>query len=133
MRCFDEGWRAELKSLIGDRAAKVESLTGVKIEVDISEGYPSVYNNPALTERARKMLRNIGKTVELDLRTSSEDFGFYTERYPSLFYRLGVGYEGDDFAKKRAGRLHTAAFCPDTKAIAYGVAAQQMLTLDFLK
>ena len=132
MRCFDEGWRAEIKSLIRDRAMRVEAETGVAVEVDISEGYPSVVNDSALALRAERLAAELGTVHDLPLRPTSEDFGFYTERYPSLFFRLGVGYQGDDFAAGRAGKLHTAALCPDPKAIAYGVAVEESLVLDIL-
>jgi metal-dependent amidase/aminoacylase/carboxypeptidase family protein len=49
----------------------------------------------------------------LDKRYTSEDFGFYCVRYPSLFYRLGIGTE--------AGRSHTSTFAPSEDAIEVGI------------
>ncbi|MFR9578977.1 MAG: hypothetical protein SNG45_09065, partial [Rikenellaceae bacterium] len=55
----------------------------------------------------------------LELRTTSEDFGFYTTRYPSLFYRLGAGYEVG--AQNSVGTPHTSTFCPREEAINVGI------------
>ena len=71
--------------------------------------------------------------MELGLRPPGEDFGYYTERYPSLFYRLGVGYEGEEFAAQKAGSLHTPTLLPDTRAIGLGVVAMTLLALDIQK
>jgi metal-dependent amidase/aminoacylase/carboxypeptidase family protein len=60
------------------------------------------------------------KIVDLDLRPTAEDFGFYTQRYPSLFYRLGVG---------GTGTTHTSDFCPDERAITAGIEFMHLLTL----
>ena len=66
-----------------------------------------------------------GVTVkELQPMTAAEDFGHYTERYPSLFYRLGVG--------KAAGGSHTATFLPDEGAIAVGERVMRRLALHIL-
>ena len=67
-----------------------------------------------------------GLRVEmLPLRTTAEDFGFYCTKYPSLFYRLGVG--------AAAGRPHTATFNPDEGAIDTGMDYMKRLALQILK
>jgi len=65
-----------------------------------------------------------GFYLALPLRTTAEDFGFYTHRYPSLFYRLGVG--------AASGKPHTSTFSPDEKAITTGIAFMQALALKLL-
>lgn len=134
MRTFGEEWRSQVKGLIGEVCHRVEETYGVQVEVNFGEGYPSVYNTPTLANEAREVLRStFGQqmVVALDVRPTGEDFGHYTRRYPSLFYRLGVGYDGDDHAAQRAGALHSASFCPDTKAIGCGVITMVTLTLHF--
>ncbi len=61
---------------------------------------------------------------DLDMRTTAEDFGFYTHVYPSLFYRLGVG--------RASGRSHTATFLPDERALAVGEEFMYELALNIL-
>ena len=61
---------------------------------------------------------------ELQPMTTAEDFGYYTERYPSLFYRLGVG--------AKAGGSHTATFCPDEAALEVGERMMRRMALHIL-
>lgn len=124
LRTFDEEWRDEVRNIIRCKAKNVGEELGVDIEVDIDEGYPAVYNNKELTQTlmdATKVLFGDDSVVELGLRPSSEDFGFYSQRYPSVYYRLGVGGAGEFFEKGKAGRIHTSTFLPDEKALGYGV------------
>ncbi len=116
MRTFDEGERAETKSRIVEIAREVESkYEGIEVKIDISHGFPCVVNNPTLTQIAVEMAREKYRVEMLPLRTTSEDFGFYTTRYPSLFYRIGVAGE------MAVGAPHTPLFCPSEGAIEEGV------------
>ena len=124
MRTFDETWRARIKELIREAAAEVDCRFGTKTEVDISDGYPCVVNDPALTRTiaaSSEALFGAEAVVALGMRPTSDDFGFYSLRYPSVYYRLGVGGDGDFFESHAAGRVHAATFRPDEKALGYGV------------
>ena len=124
LRTFDETLRSETCDAIRRTAAETDTLYGTTTTVDISRGYPCVVNDPALTRLARRLAGEFGRTVELPLRTTAEDFGFYTHRYPSLFYRLGVG--------PAAGKTHTSTFSPDERAITTGIAFMEALALKLL-
>ncbi len=98
----------------------------MRTDVDISRGYPCVVNDAALVKHAAALAAEAGLRVEmLPLRTTAEDFGFYCTKYPSLFYRLGVG--------AAAGRPHTATFNPDEGAIDTGIDYMKRLALQILK
>ncbi len=120
MRTFDEDERASTKRRIEQIAREVESrYDGIHIEIDISHGYPCVVNDERLTQMAREEASGVYEIEDLDLRTTSEDFGFYTTRYPSLFYRLGAG--DNDAESNGVGSPHTATFCPNEGAINVGI------------
>lgn len=124
MRVFDEEWRRRIKEMIREAAQQVDNVFGVETQVDISDGYPCVYNDRELTRRveeATTALFGADSVVQLGLRPTAEDFGFYTLRYPSVYYRLGVGGDGEFFDSHAAGRIHTSTFRPDEKALGYGV------------
>lgn len=126
LRTFDERERALIHKRIGIIAADIDARHGVQTAVDIDRGYPSVVNDPVLVKQAIGVATALGLPHKmLALRTTAEDFGFYGLRYPSLFYRLGVG-EG-------AGRSHTATFDPDEGAIETGIGFMQSLALQILK
>lgn len=135
MRTFDEEWRTEMKKTITRRASETDEAFGTSTAVDISHGYPCVVNDDRLTDTAKETAASLfgeNNAVALEMRPTSEDFGFYTQRYPSVFYRIGVGGEGDFLRESKAGRLHTASFCPDEKSLGYGVAMFVALTLRLL-
>lgn len=105
LRTFDEREREIIHQRIRNIAAEIDKRLGVRIAVDISHGYPCVVNDEHLVKQAAALAREEKLQVEmLPLRTTAEDFGFYCTKYPSLFYRLGVG--------AAAGRPHTADIQP---------------------
>lgn len=125
LRTFDEADRTAVHSRIAEIAAAVDTRCGTKTAVDIDRGYPAVVNDPRLVEEAAALAEAAGLQVEmLPLRTTAEDFGFYCQRYPSLFYRLGVG--------AAAGRPHTATFAPDERALDAGADFMRRLALQIL-
>jgi amidohydrolase len=113
MRTFDKDVRESTWKTLQDIASKVDSIYGTTTDVDINHGYPTVVNDIRLADLARSVATGVCEVVELEKRYTAEDFGFYTEQYPSLFYRLGVG--------TNAGRSHSSTFAPDERAIDLGV------------
>lgn len=139
LRVFNEAWRAEAKRRIRAKAEAVDARHGTHTEINISHGYPSVVNDPALTERAMALTQQLfgeQSVVSLDIRPTAEDFGFYTTRYPSLFFRCGVGQEAlleADRADRAAGKLHTPLLCPNESALRYAPALLASLALQTLE
>lgn len=113
LRTFDESVRRTAWKIIGGVAASVDAKFGTRTEVDIDRGYPCVRNDEALTETAERLASEMFRARRLAPRRTAEDFGYYSQRYPSVFYRLGVG--------AAAGRSHTSSFAPDEGAIAVGI------------
>ncbi|MBP3496216.1 MAG: amidohydrolase [Alistipes sp.] len=113
MRTFDASLRKWTWEQIYQITAQVDKTFGTTTEVDINHGYPTVVNSAHLTDLASTLAAEHYQAIELTKRYTAEDFGFYTEQYPSLFYRLGVG--------TNAGRSHSATFAPDERAIDVGV------------
>ena len=125
MRTFDEAERERIHALLRSNAREVEQCYGVEVEVDISRGYPSVKNDVMLAYEAMIVAADEGIAVrEMQRLTTAEDFGYYTERYPSLFFRLGVG--------AKAGGSHTATFLPDEAALAVGERMMRRMALHIL-
>ena len=125
MRTFDKELRERVHSYLHNNARAIAEKYSVKAEVDISYGYPCVVNDVMLAYEAMIIASDEDITVkELKPMTTAEDFGHYTEVYPSLFYRLGVGHE--------AGGSHTATFLPDEQAIEVGERMMQRMALHIL-
>lgn len=113
-RCFSEEHRHTVWRIIEAAAQSVDAKFGTTTEVDINHGYPAVVSNDELVDRAVALATEKGVAVKmLPKRYTAEDFGHYCVRYPSLFYRLGVG--------TAAGRSHTSTFAPNEDAIEVGI------------
>lgn len=126
LRTFDERQREIIHQRIRNVAAEIDTRHGVHISVDISRGYPCVTNDEMLVRHAIALATTEGLKVEmLPLRTTAEDFGFYGTKYPSLFYRFGVG--------ATAGRPHTGTFSPDERSIDAGMSFMKRLALQILE
>lgn len=120
MRCFSEEHRRTVWRIIEAAAQSVDAKFGTTTEVDINHGYPAVVSDDALVEKAIALATEKGVAVKmLEKRYTAEDFGHYCVKYPSLFYRLGVGTE--------AGRSHTSTFAPDERAIEVGIEFMEAL------
>ena len=113
-RCFSEEHRRTVWQIIEAAAQSVDAKFGTSTEVDINHGYPAVVSNDELVDKAVALATENGVSVKmLPKRYTAEDFGHYCVRYPSLFYRLGVGTD--------AGRSHTSTFAPNEDAIEVGI------------
>jgi amidohydrolase len=125
MRTFDGNRREHIHALLRSNAKAIEERYGVEVEVDINRGYPCVKNDVMLSYEAMIVAADEGIAVkELQPIPMAEDFGYYTEQYPSLFFRLGVGAS--------SGGSHTATFLPDEAAIEVGERMMRRMALHIL-
>lgn len=126
-RTMDEEWRTEAHGRIREVAEHTAAAYGCTAEVNILVGYPCVLNDERLTAVAKTVIMDVfgpEAAVEIPRRMTAEDFGSYSVRYPSVFYRWGVNSEVP---------LHNAAFVADEAAIPYGVAMLAAMALKILK
>lgn len=130
-RTFDEKWRSEALNLIKAISAETASLHGIKIDVKIAEGYPVLFNDEEITEKAVELSRNLlgNENVELfsELRMSSDDFSFYSTLAPSLYYRIGIKEKGEEMKK-----LHTSEFDIDEECLLTGIRNMTWIALNLL-
>jgi hippurate hydrolase len=130
-RTFDERWRKEAKEIIRKTASEIADKRGVRIDVNIVEGYPVLVNNEALTNKAGELSRQLlgeARVKEVPERMSSEDFSFFAEKYPSFLFRLGITPDGE---KMRPA--HTPYFDLDESSMATGTATMAWLALNLIK
>lgn len=126
LRTFNEQKRQAMHRQIEAIAADIDRKVGTSTHVDISHGYPSVVNDGALVERLAALATTRKIEVQrIERMMTAEDFGFYTRRYPSLFYRLGVG--------AASGRSHTAVYAPSEEAIPIGIDLLISITHDIMQ
>jgi len=131
-RTVDEKWRAEAKNHIHRIITETAIAYGCTADIDIPDGYPCVINNKKITDKAREFATEwVGaeNIRELELRMTSEDFSFFTQKYPSTFYRFGVKSE----VNADTGGLHSPTFRIDENALKTGTGGLVWLAVNFLK
>ena len=99
-RTMDEKWRYEAHRWIKEFTEQTCSAYGAQALVEIPPGYPSLYNDPALTAKAEAWAKEYmgdANVHELDMRMASEDFSFYTQHVPGCFFRIGTSKGGKEF------------------------------------
>lgn len=118
-RTMDEQWRALAHQRIASVANGVSESMGGTCTVDIRPGYASVYNNEALTQSAVSVATDLlgqANVVALEPRMTADDFAFFSQCIPSLFFRLGVGLStGSEHG------LHNPKFTANEDSLATGV------------
>ncbi len=117
-RTMNEGWRSKAKQLIKEISQSVAQAMGGECEVIIKDGYPCLNNNIEFTEKAIQFAEEyIGKENVniLDIRMTTEDFGYYSQVFKTSFFRLGVRNK-----LNKESFLHTPGFKADIEAISYG-------------
>jgi amidohydrolase len=119
-RAMDETWRDKAHELIRKLATGLVESMGAEIDLHIDVGYPTVDNDPALTEKAWRLADEyMGKehVSETEMRMGAEDFGYYTQVIPGCFYRLGVRNTEQGIVHN----VHTPKFNIDERAIETGM------------
>ena len=125
-----------LISRIKTIATKTAEAAGASVEIKIpySNHYPVTYNDIALTEKMLPSLQKVAGADNVKLIpaiTGAEDFSFFQEKVPGLFFFLGGMPKGMD--PKTAPSHHTPDFMIDESSFNLGVKALAGLTLDYMQ
>jgi len=119
-RTFSESWRTTAhEKIIALSKGLVEGMGGT-IDFRIERGYPVVYNNPELTARAiaqAKEYLSEENVINLDMRTTAEDFAYYSQHMPGCFYRLGTSNEDGTLTAP----VHNSKFAVNENALKTGM------------
>lgn len=127
-RTMNEEWRAKAKQLITSIAQSTAKGMGAECEVDIRHGYPFLVNHENYTDKAKLdaiSLLGEDKVVNMDIRMTTEDFGFYSQKYPTTFYRFGVKSD-------KNGALHTSNFEANEEALETSIKTMAWLAISYL-
>jgi amidohydrolase len=115
-------------------AQKIAESAGASAEVKIYRGNPVTYNNPTLTEMMVPTLEAVAGKSNVTLQkavTGAEDFAFYAQKIPALFFFLGGMPKGKN--PEEAAPHHTPDFYIDESGMLLGVKALCNLTLDYME
>lgn len=127
-RTLDEKWREEAHQRMLDLAHQLVESMGGKLEFEIRKGYPTLYNDEALTARAKQnAIDYLGEenVVDLSIWMAAEDFAFFSQTAPSCFYRLGTRNE----ARGIISSVHTPTFDIEENALQIGTGLMAWLAI----
>lgn len=133
IRTFSAEQKTDIFRRVEATAQHIAMASGARVEVKIDSGYIVTRNDEALTARMLPTLqRAAGRdNVQLaPLTTGAEDFSYFQDRVPGLFFFLGVSAPDADL--NTVARNHSPLFFADERALPVGVKAMTSLALDWL-
>ncbi|GAA4166751.1 M20 metallopeptidase family protein [Shinella granuli] len=122
-----KAWRRLRQVLEG-----VAATHGATVAVDLQRGEPPVVNAPEMVELVRQAGRAIvgpDNVLSAPGWTAADDFAFYSEKCPSVYFRLGIRNE----AAGAIHPLHHPQFRIDEAALPQGAAVLCATAESFLK
>lgn len=131
-RTMNEAWRIKAHEKIQQIAQYTAKQFNCTAEVDIVKGYPTLYNAPELVEpaiTATKKLLGRGAIEHLGIRMTAEDFAYYAQEMPALFFRLGTNNNENDFG----AALHSPFFNIEEKALELSMQTMSYLAIELAK
>jgi hippurate hydrolase len=132
LRTMDEKWRAQAHQLIKDVATNTATSFGATATVHIPKGYPSLFNNEALTAQVRGWANSYlgaNQVKELSLRMTADDFAFYGQQIPGCYFRLGTNTNNEN----NTASVHNAHFDIDEHALSTGVGLMTFAAYSYLQ
>src|SRR5688500_16684992 len=116
---------------IATKTAEAHGATAI-VEIPYSSHYPVTFNNLALTEKMVPSLKKAAgneNVLVIAPHTGAEDFSFFQEKVPGLFFFVGACPPEVD--PEKAPSHHTPDFMIDERGMLTGIKAMLQLTLDY--
>lgn len=114
-RTFDENWRIKAHSIIKNTTNLISQIYNVEPNLQIINGYPVLVNDEKLTILIKQLASDLlgpDSVQIIPIRTTADDFAYFTQVIPSCFIRLGVS-----LPNRSSANLHTPIFNPDESSI----------------
>jgi amidohydrolase len=134
IRTLDTGMQRMIHEKIALTASKIAEASGATAETTIDKKTLVTYNDPALTKKmVPSFIKAAGEenVIETEAVTGAEDFSFFAEKVPSIFFFIGGMEKGKD--PKTAFPHHTPDFVLDESGMKTGVKAFCYLVLDYMQ
>lgn len=114
--------------------AGMEAMFGVTVELTYTNDYPPLYNDPAVTEQVVASLqKGVGEYLtgisEYDMLSGSEDFAYYLQKIPGVFFYIGAKPKNTSIAYFN----HHPKFDIDEDALLVAAKSVADVVLDYYK
>ena len=133
IRTLDYDMQKFINKRMQEMVPTIAKVHRAEATIEISKGLPITYNHIELTDKMLPTLQRIAgieKVVNISAITGAEDFSFYQQEIPGLYFFLGG--KSLDIKPEDASGHHTPDFVIDESGFVLGVKTMTALTLDYL-
>ncbi len=133
IRSFDPQMREQIHAQVKRIAENIAASAGATATVEIDTGYPVTVNDSDLYDQMMPTLVKVSGEREIftpSLVTGAEDFSFFANEIPGIYFYLGAVAEGQD--PLTAPSNHSPMFDVDESVLEIGTRALSHLAIDYL-
>jgi len=133
LRSFTDADKKFLWDRLNQIVTKTAEMQGATAKVTLGNSYPVTYNDPELAAKMLPTLQQTAGAANVSVGppvTGAEDFSFYQQKVPGLFFFLGGMPKGGD--PKTTPANHSPDFFIDESGLTLGAKALCNLTLDYM-
>lgn len=130
VRTLDPANKELILNRMREMVPAIAKAYGGEASIEIQNNTAITFNDPELTQEMLPTLKKVAGTDHVELMnatTGGEDFSFFQEKVPGLYFYLGGMPKGGE-----PTRHHTPGFYIDESGLLLGVKAMTQLTLDYL-
>lgn len=134
IRAFDTEMQNDIHERIRHVARSIAEANHAHAEVTIDKAVPVTSNDLALTDKMLPTLKRIAGNGKVKLQARvmvAEDFSYFQEKVPGMFYFVGISPPDQDMSK--AAPNHSPHFYIDESGILVGARSLAALALDFMR
>jgi amidohydrolase len=132
IRTLDYEMQAFINKRMKEMVPAIAKAHRATATIEIDKGYPITFNHEELTAQMLPTLQRVAgsrNVQEIDAITGAEDFSFFQQKVPGLYFFLG-GKPLDVKPQDAAGH-HTPDFMLDESGFVLGVKTLSTLALDY--
>ena len=134
VRTLDYGMQDFINKRMKEMVPDIAKAFRAEASIEIEKGYPITFNHIELTNQMLPTLQRIASkenVIETDAITGAEDFSFFQQKVPGLYFFLGG--KALDVKPEDAAGHHTPDFLLDESGFVLGVKTLSALALDYLE
>ena len=134
IRTFDEAMRDDIHRRIKLTAESIAASQGATAQIEIEKPYAVTINDEELTALMVPTLKKVAGDKNVMVRpktTGAEDFAFYQQKIPGLFYFIGITPPSQDLGKVAIN--HSPKFFVDESGLLLGIRSLANLAVDYLQ
>jgi len=134
IRTLDPVVQDMIHARIGQIATNIAQSAGATAEVKITKMCPITFNDATLTDKMIPTLEGIAGKENVSITpavTGAEDFAFYQQKVPGLFFFLGGAPKGK--SESQTAPHHTPDFYIDESGFVLGMKSMASLVIDYME